>query len=95
MRRAFTLIEILVAIAIMAILMLLLLPAIERARHQAYITDCASNLRQIGLSIAQYESDNHGNFPRTAYVPGAPLVAGTGSAATDPFRTRRSAAQTT
>src|SRR6185312_11953441 len=67
------------------ILMSLLLPAAEHARHQAYITDCANNLRQIGLSINQYEADNHGNFPRTKYVPGAPLVAGTGSSAVDPF----------
>jgi len=85
MRRAFTLIEILVVIAIIAILLSFLLPAMERVRHRAYIADCASNLRQIGISVEQYESDNHGNFPRTKYVPGAPLVAGSGSAAGDPF----------
>ena len=84
--RGFTLIEILVCIAIMAILMSLILPAVERARHQAYITDCGNNLRQIGMYIQQYESDNKGEFPRTTYVPGAPLVAGTGSSALDPFQ---------
>jgi prepilin-type N-terminal cleavage/methylation domain-containing protein/prepilin-type processing-associated H-X9-DG protein len=81
----FTLIEILVCIAIMAILMSLLLPTLERVRHRAYITDCASNLRQVGQYIAQYENDNHGNFPRTVYVPGAPIVNGTGINAVDPF----------
>src|SRR5439155_25125393 len=54
-------------------------------RHKAYIADCASNLRQIGQALVSYCNENHGNYPRTHYVPGAPVSKGTGSAARDPF----------
>jgi len=83
--RAFTLIEALVSIAIIAILIALLLPAIEKVRHKGYVDACASNLRQLGQALAMYSNDNHGNYPRTIYAVGAPPVAGTGSAAADPF----------
>jgi prepilin-type N-terminal cleavage/methylation domain-containing protein len=83
--RAFTLIELLVVIGIITLLLGILLPAAEHVRHQAYIDKCASNLQQIGIAITMYEQDNHGNFPRTLYDPNAPLTAGTGSGAADPF----------
>ncbi len=84
--RAFTLIELVIVIAIIAVLMGLLLAAMEVARHKGYIDACASNLRQIGQAITMYANDNHGNYPRTIYVAGAPPVAGTGAAAQDAFR---------
>jgi prepilin-type N-terminal cleavage/methylation domain-containing protein/prepilin-type processing-associated H-X9-DG protein len=83
---AFTLIEVLIVIGIIGLLMAILLPAAEHVRHEAYIAKCASNLRQIGVAISMYANDNQGNYPRTTYVPGAPLVKGTGASAADPFK---------
>ena len=83
---AFTLIEVLVVIGIMTLLMGILLPTIEHVRHKAYIADCASNLRQVGLYLLSYSNEHHGALPRTNYVAGAPLRYGTGIAAADPFQ---------
>ncbi|HEV7300156.1 MAG TPA: prepilin-type N-terminal cleavage/methylation domain-containing protein [Tepidisphaeraceae bacterium] len=54
-RRAFTLVELLVVIGIIAVLISLLLPAIGRARQSANAAACASNLRQLGLIVKLYE----------------------------------------
>jgi len=66
---AFTLIELLVVIAILAILMALLLPTLASAREKGLRTACLSNLRQMGIAIQAYASDNEGKIP---YGPKAP-----------------------
>jgi prepilin-type N-terminal cleavage/methylation domain-containing protein len=62
-RRAFTLVELLVVIAIIAVLIALLLPAVRAARAQAKAFQCVSNIRQLGIAMMAYASDNKGLFP--------------------------------
>lgn len=63
-RNAFTLVEILVVLAIIAILAALLFPAFGRARESARQTHCASNLQAIGFAVLQYRKDE-GRYPDT------------------------------
>ena len=62
-RHGFTLVELLVVIGIIAILIALLLPALNRARAHAVSVQCLSNLRQIGQVCMQYASENKGWLP--------------------------------
>jgi prepilin-type N-terminal cleavage/methylation domain-containing protein/prepilin-type processing-associated H-X9-DG protein len=64
-QNAFTLVELLVVIAILALLMAILLPALEKARGQAQAIICRSNMKQWGLVFNLYANDNEDSFPQS------------------------------
>ena len=62
-RAAFTLVELLVVVAIVALLIAILLPALGRAREQSNAVACMSNLRQLYLAFEMFAADHNGHFP--------------------------------
>jgi len=70
-RNGFTLVELLVVIAVIALLMAILVPALTRARELAYSIVCRSNLKQWGIICFAYADNNNGNFWSGSTVPPA------------------------
>ncbi|MGH7940576.1 MAG: type II secretion system protein [Limisphaerales bacterium] len=64
-RNAFTLIELLIVIAIIAILSAILLPVLTQARQRAWTVQCISNLRQIGMGMKMFADDNGELYPES------------------------------
>jgi prepilin-type N-terminal cleavage/methylation domain-containing protein/prepilin-type processing-associated H-X9-DG protein len=65
--RGFSLIELLVVVAIIAILAAMLLPALAKAKARARATACLSELKQLGIGVAFYEGDNRDALPETSH----------------------------
>ena len=65
-RRGFTLIELLVVIAVIALLMAILMPALQKAKEQGKKVICKNNLKQVGVSMTMYGSENDGKLPLNA-----------------------------
>ena len=74
--RAFTLVELLVVIGIIALLISILLPALGRARESANAVKCAANLRGIGQAIQLYVTENRQTFPASNFYRGLTIQGG-------------------
>lgn len=98
-RRAFSLVELLVVIGIIAVLMAILLPALNAARRQANIVTCASNIRQIALAAVAFGQEHNNHMPLAGELRATPGP-GVGvnvfaNALNDPYRRRYAYARNT
>src|SRR3954453_19883427 len=84
-RKAFTLLEILAVIFIIAIVTAVLLPTLNRTHESNNRSVCGSNLRMIGQAILLYANENKGNYPRVMYTRDMPPTWGTGVTAPNAF----------
>jgi prepilin-type N-terminal cleavage/methylation domain-containing protein/prepilin-type processing-associated H-X9-DG protein len=71
--RAFTVIEVIVVMAIVAVLASLLVPAVSRAKAHAYNTACMNNLRQLGIATRLYADDHQERLPSAEILPTQPI----------------------
>lgn len=85
-KKGFTLIELMIVIAIIAILAAILVPNFLRARAQGQYTQCQSNCKNIGTALEMYSTDNAGHYPTTGmsqitgnYMRTIPTCASAGS----------------
>ncbi len=85
-RYAFTLIEVLVVVAIIVLLVAVLLPSLRAAREQAKLTTCKANCRQIGTILAQYQTES-GNYVPVIFNDAAPPYGWEGPGTNTPERT--------
>ena len=69
MRRAFTLVEMLVVVAVIGLLVAILAPTLSRARGSAKLTACASNLRQVGVAVRAYLGASSDRLPFASFMP--------------------------
>jgi prepilin-type N-terminal cleavage/methylation domain-containing protein/prepilin-type processing-associated H-X9-DG protein len=72
--RGFTLLELLVVIALLVVVIAILLSYLNRARETADRVHCRKTLRAIGQALLLYANENKGSFPRTGYAPGAAVT---------------------
>src|SRR4051812_2716000 len=68
-RSGMTLVELSIVVGIIALLVALLAPAVQKARFAGYRAECQNNLHQIGLAIQMYRENNHERYPDAARLP--------------------------
>lgn len=84
-RRAFTLVDVLVSLAVVAVLIAIMLPSLSAVREATRRVVCGSNLRQVGLALHTYGNDYRGSLPWSVYVDShANGMGGASNTAVDP-----------
>lgn len=84
-RRGVTFTDLIIVLVVVALLMPVVVRTASRSRSGSERVRCGSNLRQIGQAFLLYANENHGDYPRTIYQPGAAPTQYTGVYAPNPF----------